>query len=331
MIIVQTPLRISFVGGGTDFKNYWSKYGGAVISTAIDKFMYIIVKQRFDDEIYINYSRKEQVKQISEIQHGLIREAMRKAGVENGVEITTLADVPSEGSGLGSSSSLTVGLLHAFYTYQGFLVTAEQLAREACEIEIEILGAPIGIQDQYIAAYGGLRCFQFRRDGSVDVENINLTEAEGRQLGSNMHLFYLNRTRKANDVLCEQNARISDNKVILDSLHAMVNPFKQVLINRNFDEIGLMLDKAWEEKKKLAQNITNPEIEAHYQAAKDAGALGGKVAGAGGGGFLMLYCQRDKQNSLFQRMKELKLKELPFHLERYGSRVVYNQKNYDWR
>lgn len=174
MIITQTPLRISFAGGGTDFKDFWQDHGGAVVSSAIDKYVNVIIKERFDDLIVLNYSKREIVESVEEIQHGLIRESMKKTGVEKGVEITTLADIPSEGSGLGSSSSVTVGLLHALYTYQGELVKAEQLAREACEIEIDLVGNPIGIQDQYIAAYGGLRAFEFHKDGQVSQKAIEL-------------------------------------------------------------------------------------------------------------------------------------------------------------
>ena len=331
MIIVKTPLRLSLIGGGTDFREYWSESGGGVISSAIDKYIYVIVKQRFDDDIYINYSKKEIVQSVDDIKHDLVREAMRKAKIDKGIEITTLADIPSEGSGLGSSSSVTVALLHAFYTYQGKLVTAESLAKEACEIEIDILGSPIGIQDQYIAAYGGLRHFDFQHDGTVGVEALSLSETERRQFGSNLHLFFLNKTRKASDILQEQKTGINAKRKVLDSMHDMVEPFKEAILKRDFDSAGNFLHEAWKKKQTLAANITNPEIERYYEAAREAGALGGKVAGAGGGGFLLIYCQRWKQNRVFEKMHELGLKELPFHLERYGSRVALNQRHYDWR
>ena len=331
MIIVKTPLRLSLIGGGTDFKEYWSESGGGVISSAIDKYIYVIVKQRFDDDIYINYSKKEIVQSVDDIKHDLVRETMRKAKIDKGIEITTLADISSEGSGLGSSSSVTVALLHAFYTYQGELVTAESLAREACEIEIDILGSPIGIQDQYIAAYGGLRHFDFQHDGTVGVEALSLSETERRQFGSNLHLFFLNKTRKASDILQEQKTGINAKRKVLDSMHDMVEPFKEAILKRDFDSAGNFLHEAWKKKQTLATNITNPEIEQYYEAARDAGALGGKVAGAGGGGFLLIYVQRWKQNRVFEKMHELGLKELPFHLERHGSGVVLNQRQYDWR
>jgi len=188
MIISQTPLRISFAGGGTDLPSFYHHEDGWVISSAIDKYIFVIIKERFDNKIYINYSKKEIVDRVDDIEHDLVREAMRKTGVEKGVEITTLADIPSSGSGLGSSSSVTVGLLNALYAYRGELVTAERLAREACDIEINILGKPIGKQDQYIAAYGGVRFFQFKSNEEVVVEPINLDNSRKRKFGSKKNM-----------------------------------------------------------------------------------------------------------------------------------------------
>jgi len=215
MIISQTPLRISLAGGGTDFPKFFREVGGAVVSLAIDKFVYVIVKERFDDQIYLNYSRKEIVDSVDAIQHELIREAMRVTGVSRGVEITTLADIPSGGTGLGSSSAITVGLLNALYAYQGVQVTAEQLACEACRIEIDILKKPIGVQDQYIAAYGGLRFFEFATCGEIRSEKISLSNEKKRRLSEALMLFYTNATRSADTILKEQNAKTAMN---MDSL-----------------------------------------------------------------------------------------------------------------
>ena len=190
MIITQTPLRISFVGGGTDFRDFYRKQVGEVISTAIDKYVYVIIKERYDSQIYINYSKKEIVDCVDGIKHELIREAMRKTGVTQGVEITTLADIPAHGSGLGSSSGVTVGVLNALYAYQGMSKTAEDLAQEACRIEIEIVGKPIGKQDQYIAAYGGLRHIQFRSDESVIVEKVPISEETKAQYQYPLVLYW---------------------------------------------------------------------------------------------------------------------------------------------
>ena len=327
MVIVQTPVRISFVGGGTDFREYFFRNGGSVISTAIDKYVFAIIKRRFGDDICINYTKRERVTKVDDIQHDLVREAMRMTGVGKGVEITTLADIPSEGSGLGSSSSVTVALLHALYSYRGELVGAERLAREACEIEIEILGSPIGIQDQYIAAYGGLRHLNFHSDGSVGTEKLGLDDNEKRKFKSCLHLFYLKRTRKANDILKDQKDGIKDNKEILDSMRDMVSPFKEALLNHNFDRSGQILHEGWMRKKTLANSISRPEIDHYYDAALEAGALGGKVTGAGGGGFLLLYCPIQKRTQFLAKMWSLGLRELPFKLEEYGSRVIFSHND----
>jgi D-glycero-alpha-D-manno-heptose-7-phosphate kinase len=327
VVIVRTPVRISFVGGGTDLKDYWSKNGGGVISTTIDKYVYAIVKRRFDNDICINYTKRENVKRPDDIQHDLVREAMRMTGVDRGVEITTLADIPSEGSGLGSSSSITVALLHALYSYRGELISAECLARDACEIEIDILGSPIGIQDQYIAAYGGLRHLNFEPDSSVGIEKLELNGNDKRKFKSCLHLFYLNRTRKANDILKEQKAGIEDNLKTLDSMRDMVLPFKESLLNYDFDRSGQILHEGWLKKKTLASSITQPEIDGYYEAALEAGALGGKVTGAGGGGFLLLYCPLHKRKAFLEKMWSLGLTELPFKLEHYGSRVIFSHND----
>ena len=201
MIISETPLRISLAGGGTDLPGYYLEHEGSVVSTAIDKYLYVIVKERFDDLIYVDYSKKEIIKSIDEIQHDLVREAARKTGLNRGFEVMMLADIPSEGSGLGSSSSLVVGLLNAFYQYQGVLVTSERLAQEACEIEINILKRPIGKQDQYIAAYGGLKKFVFKKDDSVEVHDVEIDNEHKRKLGSNLLAFFKNFSKASCSVL----------------------------------------------------------------------------------------------------------------------------------
>ncbi len=329
MIITQTPLRISLFGGGTDFRDFYSKEGGAVLSLGIDKYIYVIVKERFDDKIYINYSKKEIVDTVDEIQHDLVREAMRKAGVADGVEITTLADVPSEGSGLGSSSSVTVGLLNAFYAYQGEQVTSERLAREACEIEIDIVGKPIGIQDQYIAAYGNMRFFGFEKNGEVVIEKIGLTQERKRRLVSNLLLFYTNKTRSSSEVLNEQKSKIGVRTKELERIRDLAFEAKEHISNGSIDDLGRLLDEGWEVKKKLASNITNGKIDRLYKKALGAGAVGGKISGAGSGGFLLLYCPMEKQDSLREALKAYR--ELPFLLSRDGSKVVFNMREYEWR
>ena len=329
MIIAQTPLRISFAGGGTDFREFWSDHGGGVVSSAIDKYIHVIIKERFDDLIVLNYSKREVVESVEEIQHELIRESMKKTGVEKGLEITTLADIPSKGTGLGSSSTVTVGLLHALYTYQGELVTSQRLAEEACEIEIDILGSPIGIQDQYIAAYGGLRAFDFRPDGRIAVESCALTPWERLVLSSRLLLFYLDRQRKTSSILEEQRGNINDRLDALCRMRDQAKYLSENLTGENLDLFGQIMHKGWLEKKTLARKVSNPEIDILYEMALDAGAMGGKVAGAGGGGFLLLYVPIGKQDKVRQRLGHLR--ELPFMLETDGSKVIFNQRRSKWK
>lgn len=324
MIIVQTPLRISLLGGGTDFYDYYHQSGGAVLSTAIDKYLSVIVQGRFDDKIVINYSKKEIVDSIDEIQHDLVREAMRLTAVSSGVEITTLSDVPSEGSGLGSSSSVTVGLLHAFYVYQGVLVSADELARQACHIEIDILGEPIGKQDQYIAAYGGMRFISFEQDESVQLESIVKSDEVRRRISEPLMLFYTNVTRRASSVLKEQQENIPQSTDLLQSLKTLAVDARNRVMEGDYDALGSLMHSGWELKKQLSSTITNNEINEMYLAARGAGALGGKIVGAGGGGFLLLYCQPSRQDDVRSVLHHLR--ELPFTLERDGSKVIFDNR-----
>ncbi len=327
MIISQTPLRISLCGGGTDFQEYYKLKEGFVVSTAIDKYVFVIIKERFDDLIYVNYTKKEIVNSVDEIQHELVREVLKKSKLDKGIEITMLADVPSEGSGLGSSSSLTVGLLNAAYHYQGIQITSEQLAQEACEIEINILKKPIGKQDQYIAAYGGLKSIKFNKDESVVTEPIELPTNLRRKLGANLLLFYTNITRSSSSVLTEQKNSISNKLAYHDSIKKLAYEANESLLNGNVDDIGRLLSENWALKKNLSSNISNTEIDKMYSTSVDAGALGGKISGAGGGGFLLVYCKREDQDKLREAMKEYR--EMPFMLEPHGSKIVFNYKRYD--
>jgi len=326
MIISQTPLRVSLLGGGTDFRDFFLKEGGAVLTLAINKYVYVILKERFDDMIYINYSKKEIVSSVFEIQHELVREAMRKTGISKGVEITTLSDVPSEGTGLGSSSSVTVGLLNAMYAYLGMQVPAERLAQEACEIEIDILNKPIGVQDQFIAAFGDLCFIEFHTDGNISITKVPLSIEAKRVLVSNLLLFYTNRTRKADTILKEQKANIADRKDELCRLRDLAYEGYQALLRGDFDRIGELLHENWLLKRRLASGVSDPQIEEMYETALRAGALGGKVAGAGGGGFLLVYCPREKQNAVRTALSQYR--ELPFMLSRDGSKIIFNINSY---
>ena len=322
MIISKTPLRISICGGGTDFKGYYEAREGFVVSTAIDKYVYVIIKERFDDLIYVNYSKKEIVKSINELQHGLVREAARIVGLEKGFEVTMLSDIPSEGSGLGSSSSITVGLLNAFYQYKGIQATSEQLAREACKIEIDILGSPIGKQDQYIAAYGGLASIRFKKDDTVEVQPVKISIDVKKKLFSNLLLFFTNITRQASTILTEQKSSIIDKIAYHDNIKLLAYKALSSLEAGDIDDIGNLLAENWTLKKQLSSNISNAVIDDMYEKAINGGATGGKISGAGGGGFLMLYCKRAFQDKLSETMKDYR--EMSFMYEPHGSRIIFN-------
>lgn len=324
MIIVQTPLRVSLFGGGTDFRSYFEVDGGAVLTTAIDKYIFVTIKKRFDEKLRIGYTKTEMVDSVDEVQHELIRQALRKTGITHGVEITTMGDIPSAGSGLGSSSTVTVGSLHAMYTYLGQLVTAEQLAREACQIEIDELGRPIGIQDQYIAAYGGLRLMEFSTDGQVCSENLVLSEDRLRTLNENLLLFFTGITRQSSTILTEQSSAIDQHRKVLRRIKEMAYMARDELKAGNIDAIGEMLHESWQLKKGLARNISNAEIDNIYHVARQAGATGGKITGAGGGGFLLLYCPHEKQDAVRAALSDLQ--ELPFRIENDGSKVIFNYR-----
>jgi D-glycero-alpha-D-manno-heptose-7-phosphate kinase len=323
MIIVQTPLRLSFLGGGTDFEEYYKIHGGAVLTTAIDKNVYVIIKQRFDDMLYLNYSKKEIVDHVDKLAHELVREAMKLTGVKTGIEITTLADIPAEGTGLGSSSSITVGLLQALYTYRGEIVTQRVLADQACYIEIDRLHKPIGRQDQYIASFGNLRFITFDSKG-IEVESIPLAPALLRKFESNFLLFYTGITRKSEEILTEQKSNITQNYAMLDELKKLAFDAKDLLLKGNLDKFGELLNQGWQIKRGLASRVSNTIIDDIYNTAIKAGAIGGKIAGAGGGGFILLYCPVEKQEAVRKALG--KLRELPFHFQEDGSKVIFNYR-----
>ena len=324
MIIVQTPLRISFFGGGTDFPSFFMEEGGCVLSSAIDKYIFVTVKKRFDRKLRIGYTQTEMVDDVSQIHHEMIREALLLTGVSQGIEVTTMGDIPSEGSGLGSSSTVTVGAVHALHTYLGNIVTMEQLAREACDIEIGRLGKPIGIQDQYIAAYGNLRFFEFCPDGQVKVQKVILDADLRRELNDRFLLFFTGISRKADSVLTEQKSNIKDRMNVLREIRDMAYQAKSDLQAGQFDAFGSLLHQSWELKKRMAGQISNGAIDEMYDAARRAGAIGGKITGAGGGGFILLCAPHEKHQAIRQALSGLQ--ELPFQLEPDGTKVIFNYR-----
>ncbi len=328
MIITQTPLRIGLVGGGTDLPSYYREHGGRVLNAAIDKYVYVIVKQRFDDDIYVNYSRKEIVSRVEDLQHELVREALHMTGVRGGIELTTLADIPAAGSGLGSSSAVTVGLLHALYAYTGTQVSAAELAERACTIEIDRCRKPIGKQDQYAAAFGGVCDIHFGRGDRVALDEVRLEPTARRRLQSELLLFFTGITRDANVILGEQNANISDRLPQLTLLRDLASEAADGLRAGDVSALGTALNKSWQAKRSLASGVSNPQIDEAVEAALAAGATGAKVTGAGGGGFLLVACPVEHQAAVRERLSGMK--ELPIKLEPLGSRVIFNVHRDIW-
>ena len=324
MIITRTPFRISFVGGGTDLPEFYQVESGAVVSTAINKYMYVVVNQRFTDAIRVSYYAKtEIVDRVGEIKHPIVREALKLVGISKGIEIASVADVHA-GAGLGSSGSFTVGLLNALYAYQGILKSAEELAREACHIEINILGEPIGKQDQYIAAYGGFRYIQFNPDETVFTEPIIWSPKNKEELVQNLLLLYTGDVREASSILREQkeNTQQGDKMDCLKKLRDMALELKERLNDdASADIFGEILHQGWLLKKQLASGISNDKIDECYEKALSDGALGGKVLGAGGGGFMLLYCPKQKQSQVKKVLNYLP--DLEFSFEPEGSKIIY--------
>jgi D-glycero-alpha-D-manno-heptose-7-phosphate kinase len=328
MIISRTPLRISFVGGGSDLPSFYRHSVGAVVSTAINKYIYITVNPKFDRKIRASYSQTEMVDTIDELQHELIREALRLVDIAGAIEITSISDIPSQGTGLGSSSSYTVGLLNALYAYRGHLAGAERLAQESCHIEIDRCGHPIGKQDQYIAAYGGFKYIRFNQDGSVFVDPILCNPQARKCIQERLLLLYTGLTRRSGDILSEQSRNTEQDESKRQSLQRMVSLAEQLyeaLTRSDVDGFGEILHTGWLEKRRLATGITTSAIDEWYETARVHGAIGGKILGAGGGGFLLLYAPIDRHREICQALPQLR--PIPFHFEPQGSKLIYVEEN----
>jgi len=323
MIISRTPMRISFAGGGSDLSVYYQRGHGSVVSTAVDKYIYITVNKKFDDLIRVSYSQCEMVESVDQVEHNIIREALKMVGVGHGVEVVYMGDIPlgSAGIGLGSSSSLAVGVLNALYAYKGQHVSAETLARKACEIEIDILGNPIGKQDQYAAAYGGFNYIRFNNDESVFVDPIICQKETKERLAAQLMLFYTGIERISSHILQEQSGEIARNHVFLDKMVGLSETFRDSIIENGSESVGTLLRQGWEYKKQLTDKITNPAINEYYERACDAGAVGGKLLGAGGGGFLLFACEREKRQAVREALADLT--DVPFSFEPQGSKIIY--------
>jgi D-glycero-alpha-D-manno-heptose-7-phosphate kinase len=323
VIISRTPFRVSLAGGGSDLAAYYHRGQGRVVTMAINKYMYVTVNRRFDESIRVSYTRTEIVDRLDDLQHGLIREGMRMVGITQGLEVTTIADLPA-GIGLGSSSSLTVGVLNALYAMKGEWRAPEALARQACEIEIDILGHPIGKQDQYIAALGGLCEIDFLPDDTVSVQPLVCPPDRRDRLVRQLMLFYTGVTRDANHVLREARRRMTEKPgTPVDGLVALAGHMREAVVGGDVDRVGDLLDASWHLKKQMASSVSNGHLDALYERARTAGATGGKVAGAGGGGCLLLSVPEARQASVRDAMREAGLREVPFAYEPEGSRIVH--------
>jgi D-glycero-alpha-D-manno-heptose-7-phosphate kinase len=328
VIITRTPLRISFAGGGSDLPAFYEEERGAVVSTAIDKYIYITVNPKFDHKIRASYSVTEIVDSLAELQHELIREALAMLEINQAIEITSISDIPSQGTGLGSSSSYTVGLLNALHAYRGHMAGAERLAREACAIEIDRCGKPIGKQDQYIAAFGGLQYIRFNSDGSVFTDPVICLPETRKRLQQGLLLLYTGLTRSADNILLEQSRATRSNQEKRDTLRRMVSLADQLceaLGRDDLDGFGEILHAGWLEKRGLVESISNGQIDGWYKRARSAGAIGGKLLGAGGGGFLLLYAKPERHTDICCALPELR--PVPFRFSPQGSKVIYVEEN----
>lgn len=322
MIISRTPLRISFAGGGSDLPSYYMQHGGAVLSTTIDKYIYIAVHRYFSsNQSLLKYSKTELVNNNDEIQHPLFRECMKLVNV-TGLDISSMADVPA-GTGLGSSSAFAVSLLNVLHAYKHEAVSAEYLASTACDIEINRLGDPIGKQDQYAAAYGGLNFIRFNYDDSVDVQKIVMDTSVKAQLERNLILLYTGTKHSASDILKEQGKEMQrlDKQQVMHKMVEMAYELKDVLEHNRIDDFGRILHEGWLLKRSLANSISNSLVDTLYEQGLKAGALGGKLLGAGGAGFVLFYCPEERQAEFRKQMSAYT--EMPFKFENYGSKIIY--------
>lgn len=325
MIITKSPLRITLGGGGTDLASYYSEHEGFLISAAIDKYVYITLNNNFVDELCLKYSKIEHVKNIDNIQHPIFREAMRMVAIENPwLEITSLADIPA-GTGLGSSGSFTTALLKALHVYRGDIVSTRTLAEEACSIEIDKLGEHIGKQDQYIAAYGGLTCMTFKKDGYVWVDPLGIRNETLYNLEDNLAMFFTGYSHSASNILTDQDSKSKSGDVgMIENLHRvkqMGYDSREALVKGRLDDFAEIMNVHWQQKKERSGGMSNPKIDEWYEYALKNGALGGKLIGAGGGGFLLFYC-RDKIR-LRHAMEKAGLAEVRFHFDMQGTRVAF--------
>lgn len=326
MILSRAPTRITLGGGGTDLQSYYSKHGGFLIAAGIDKYCTILANKRFYDTLRLSYSQTEIIDTVDAIEHRIFRAALKFTGVTQGIELHSAADVPSN-CGLGSSSAFTVALLNALHSYKREFMSQAKLAEEACHIEIDVLGEPIGKQDQYMAAYGGLTCLTFEKNGDVEVQPLQVSAALADELENNLSLFFTGMERSASDILADQDHRSEvDDPAMIENLHKVKEialETKRCLENGDLDTLGELFDVHWQNKKARSPNMSDPFIDECYDLALKSGALGGKLVGAGGGGFLMFYSTNGKRK-LVEEMQRIGLRWEPFHFDVEGARILVN-------
>lgn len=326
MIISRAPVRLSMGGGGTDVASYYKKHQGFLMAVSINKYIYVMVNKRFYESIRLSYSKTEIVDSVDKIEHKIFREALKYLDIDRQIELVSVADVPAQ-CGLGTSSAFTVALLNGLFHYKKKYVELDKLAEAACRIEIDILKEPIGKQDQYAAAFGGFRAYWFNRDGSVATEPVRIKEEDMMELQNNILLFSLKKERQASIILKDQNKKAAEgDRNTLERLHKIKEiglRTKKIFEKGNIDEFGELLHEHWLTKKGLSEKITDDFIDEAYETARRNGAIGGKVVGAGGGGFLMLYCPAHKSR-LVAKMKKLDLNPMWFSFEREGAKIVFH-------
>jgi D-glycero-alpha-D-manno-heptose-7-phosphate kinase len=329
MIISRTPLRISFVGGGSDLPTYYRRFGGAVISTSINLFVYVTINRKFDDRLRVSYSRTETVGSAAELEHPIVRTVLQRVGIAGGLEITSIADIPSSGSGLGSSSAFTVGLLNAIHAYRGEFSGRKELAEAACEVELDELHEPIGKQDQFASALGGVNYLRFNPDDTVDVEPLTHMRSTLARLEASLLMFYMGHRDVASVVLSQQQHNLECDKGRQDTMRRMVELtecMRKDLEAGNIESFGEILHEGWMLKSTMAKGITNKAIDDIYSRARKAGALGGKVLGAGGGGFFLVAAPPERHPKILDALKDLRPIDLCF--ETLGTTIVFSEVNH---
>ena len=324
MILVRTPLRMSFVGGGSDLPSYYKKMGGAVLSTSVDKYMYVTVNQKFDNNIRLSYSVTENENSTKQIKHPIVRNTLELLNIKGGIEITSISDIPSQGSGLGSSSSYTVALLHALYAYKGHNASKEELGRLSSHIEIDLCGDKIGKQDQYAAAFGGLNLIEFNEDETVMVSPVTCKPSTIKKMEESIIVFYTGRTRSAAALLSEQsnNMKQASKRGLMSEMVSLVYDMKNLLENDDIESLGGLLDKNWQLKRQITAGVSDPQIDNWYNKGISAGAKGGKLLGAGNGGFMMFFAPKEKHANISIAMKGLQ--RVPFSFDNNGSQIVFS-------